>query len=174
MRRLLENKALLQYHCPWSCIAPYFLYSVPKPQPICSDCRAVYERMVIMSCHVSLPTGYGTCSDAHFFTFWWRSAAVTVALPWSSVSLATSYGGNPRVSTAWATAFYCTWRFHGKCHGCGHGTCRGSVRGNLRGANHGNPRKYYGNCHGIFRSPTPCRRHCRGSFRCTRACRSMP
>ena len=75
---------------------------------------------------------------------------MTVALPWSSVSLATSYGGNPRVSTAWATAFYCTWRFHGKCHGCGHGTCRGSVRGNLRSTNHGNPRKYHGNCHGIL------------------------
>ena len=30
------------------------------------------------------------------------------------------------------------------------GTCRGSVRGNLRGTNHGNPRKYHGNCHDIF------------------------
>ena len=83
-------------------------------------------------------------------TFWWRSAAVTVALPWSSVSLSTGYRRNPRVSTARATAFHCTWRFHGKCHGSGHGTCRGSVRGNLGGTNHGNPRKYHGNCHGIF------------------------
>ena len=57
---------------------------------------------------------------------------------------------NPRVSTARVTAFYCTWRFHGKCRGCDHGTCRGSVRGNLCGTNHGNPRKYHGNCHGIF------------------------
>ena len=89
-------------------------------------------------------------TDAHYLTFWWRSAAVTVALPWSSVGLSTGYRGNPRVSTARATAFHCTWRFHGKCHGCGHGTCRGSVRGNLRGTNHGNPRKYHGNCHGIF------------------------
>ena len=75
---------------------------------------------------------------------------MTVALPWSSVGLSTGYRGNPRVSTARATAFHCTWRFHGKCHGCGHGTCRGSVRGNLRGTSHGNPRKYHGNCHGIF------------------------
>ena len=75
---------------------------------------------------------------------------MTVALPWSSVGLSTGYRGNPRVSTARATAFHCTWRFHGKCHGCGHGTCRGSVRGNLRGTNHGNSRKYHGNCHGIF------------------------
>ena len=89
-------------------------------------------------------------TDAHYLTFWWKSAAVTVALPWSSVGLSTGYRGNPRVSTARATAFHCTWRFHGKCHGCGHGTCRGSVRGNLRGTNHGNPRKYHGNCYGIF------------------------
>ena len=75
---------------------------------------------------------------------------MTVTIPWSSVGLSTGYRGNPRVSTARATAFHCTWRFHGKCHGCGHGTCRGSVRGNLRGTNHGNPRKYHGNCHGIF------------------------
>ena len=75
---------------------------------------------------------------------------MTVALPWFSVGLSTGYRGNPRVSTARATAFHCTWRFHGKCHCCGHGTCRGSVRGNLRGTNHGNPRKYHGNCHGIF------------------------
>ena len=76
---------------------------------------------------------------------------MTVALPWSCVGLCTGYRGNPRVSTARATAFRCTWRFHGKCHGCGHGTCRGSVRGNLPGTNHGNPRKYHGNCHGLFR-----------------------
>ena len=69
-------------------------------------------------------------------TFWWRAAAVTVTLPWSSVGLATGYRGNPRVSTARATAFHCTSHFHGKCRGCGHGTCRGSVRGNLRGTNH--------------------------------------
>ena len=75
---------------------------------------------------------------------------MTVALPWSSVGLSTGYRGNRRVATARATAVHCTWRFHGKCHGCGHGTCRGSVPGNLRGTNHGNPRKYHGNCHGIF------------------------
>ena len=60
-------------------------------------------------------------------------------LPWKSAG-----------STARAAAFHSTWRFHGKCHGCGHETCRGSVRGNLRGTNHGNSRKYHGNCHGIF------------------------
>ena len=75
---------------------------------------------------------------------------MTVALPWSSVGLSTGYRGNPRVSTARATACRCTWRFHGKCHGCGHGTCRGSVHGNLRGTDHDNPRKYHGNCHGVF------------------------
>ena len=76
-------------------------------------------------------------TDAHYYlTFWWRTTAATVALPGSSVGLATGYRGNPRVFTARATAFYCTWPFHGKCHGCGHGTCRGSVRGNLRGTNH--------------------------------------
>ena len=32
-----------------------------------------------------------------FLTFWSRSAAVTVGLPWSSVGLSTSYRGNPRV-----------------------------------------------------------------------------
>ena len=71
-------------------------------------------------------------------------------LPWSSVGLSTGYRANPRVSTARATAFHCTWRFHGKCYGCGHDTCRGSVRGNLRGTNHGNPQKYHVNCHGVF------------------------
>ena len=75
---------------------------------------------------------------------------MTTALSWSSMGLATGYRGNPRVFTARATAFHCTWRFHSKCHGCGHGTCRGCVRGNLRGTRHGNPRKYHGNCHGIF------------------------
>ena len=69
----------------------------------------------------------------------------------SAVGLATGYRGNPRVSTARATAFHCTWRFHRKCHGCGHGTCRGSVRGSLRRARHANPRKYHGNFHGIIR-----------------------
>ena len=73
-----------------------------------------------------------------------------MALPWSSVDLATGYRGSPRVSTARATAFHYTWRFHGKHHGCGHDTCRGSVRGNLRGTRHGNPRKYHGNYNGIF------------------------
>ena len=77
-------------------------------------------------------------TDAHCLTFWWRSAAMTTALPWTSVGVATGYRGNRRVSTARATA-------HGAstadCHGCGHGTCRGSVRGKLRGTNHGNPRK---------------------------------
>ena len=34
-----------------------------------------------------------------------------------------------------------SWRFHGKCHGCGHGTCRGSARGKLRGTTHGSARK---------------------------------
>ena len=76
---------------------------------------------------------------------------MTVALPWCSVGLSTGYRGNPRVSTARVTAFHCAWRFHGKRHGRGHDTCRGSVRGNLRATNHGNPRKYHGNCHhGIF------------------------
>ena len=75
---------------------------------------------------------------------------MTVALPWSSVGLATGYRGNPRVSTARATVFHCISRFHGKYHGCGHGACRGSIRGNLRGTNHGNPRNYHGNCHVIF------------------------
>ena len=77
-------------------------------------------------------------TDAHCLTFWWRSAAMTTALPWTSVGVATGYRGNRRVSTARATA-------HGAstadCHGCGHGTCRGSVRGKLRGTNHVNPRK---------------------------------
>ena len=88
-------------------------------------------------------------TDAHYLTFWWRAAAVTAALPWSYVGPAKGYRGNPRVSTARVKAFHCTWRFHGKCHGCGHGTCRGSVRGNLRGTRHGNPRKYHDDCHGI-------------------------
>ena len=35
---------------------------------------------------------------------------MTVALPWSSVGRSTGYRGNPRVSTARATAFHCTWR----------------------------------------------------------------
>ena len=61
----------------------------------------------------------------------------------TSVGVATVYRGHPRISTARARAFRCTWRFHVKCHGCGHSTCPGSVRGN-------NPRKYHGNCHGIF------------------------
>ena len=47
-------------------------------------------------------------TDAHCLTFWWRTSAVTVALAWSSVALATGYHGNPRVSTASATAFQCT------------------------------------------------------------------
>ena len=76
---------------------------------------------------------------------------MTVALPWSSVGLATGYRGNPRVSTARATAFH----VHGASTasatvGYGHGTCRGSVHDNLRGTCHGKPRKYHGNCHGIF------------------------
>ena len=57
---------------------------------------------------------------------------MTAALPRSSVGFATGYRGIPRVSTARATAFYCTWRFHGKFHGCVSGTCRGSLCGNLR------------------------------------------
>ena len=61
----------------------------------------------------------------------------------TSVGVATVYRGHPRISTARARAFRCTWRFHVKCHGCGHSTCPGSVRGN-------NLRKYHGNCHGIF------------------------
>ena len=44
---------------------------------------------------------------------------MTVALPWSSVGLSTGFRGNLRVFTASATAFHYTWRFHGKCHGCG-------------------------------------------------------
>ena len=88
---------------------------------------------------------------------------MTVARPWSSVGLASGYRGNPWVSTARATPFYCTWRSHGRCHGCGHGTCRGSVRGNLRGTNHGNPREYHGSCHGIFHAHL--RVNCRGNQR---------
>ena len=75
---------------------------------------------------------------------------MTEALPWYSVGLSKGDRGDTRVSTARATAFHCTWRFHGKRQGCGHRTCRGSVCGNLRGTNHGNPWKYHGNCHGIF------------------------
>ena len=47
-------------------------------------------------------------TDAHYLTLRWRSVAATVALPWSSVGLATGYRGNPGGSTARATAFYCT------------------------------------------------------------------
>ena len=66
-----------------------------------------------------------------------RSAAMTATLPWTSVGVATGYRGNPRVSTARATA-------HGAFTAnatVGHGTCRGSVSGKLRGTKHGNPRK---------------------------------
>ena len=49
-------------------------------------------------------TGDSISTDAHYLTFWWRSAAMTAALPWTSVSVATGYHGNPRVSTARATA----------------------------------------------------------------------
>ena len=84
---------------------------------------------------------------------------MTVALPWSSVGLATGYCGSRRVSTLRDTALRCTLGFHGKCHGCGHGACRGSVRGNLRGTRRGNPRKYHGNCHGIFHDHLHVNRH---------------
>ena len=124
----------------------------------------------VFPCLRSLP--HAVLTGAHCLTFWWRSAAVTVALPWSSMGLSTSYRGNPRVSTARATAFRCTWRFHGKCHGCGHGTCRGSVRGKLRGTNHGNPRKSAANAtvlsaavkpHQFPRSSAAIRGHCHGN-----------
>ena len=89
------------------------------------------------------------------------------------MGLATGYRGNPRVSTARATAFHCAMRFHGKCHGCGHGTCRASVRGNLRGSRHVNPRKDHGNCHGIFHGPLHV--NCRGKTTAIKGeCREIP
>ena len=42
--------------------------------------------------------------DAHYFTFRRKSAAITATLMWTSVSVATGYRGNLRVSTARATA----------------------------------------------------------------------
>ena len=102
-------------------------------------------------CHCPPTSAVGVLlKDEHYYlTFWWevrgsdRGTSVVFR-----VGLSTGYRGNPRVSTARATAFHCTWRFHDECHGCGHGTCRGSVRGNLRHTNHGNPRKYRGHCPG--------------------------
>ena len=43
-------------------------------------------------------------TDGHYSTFWRRSAAMTAELPWTSVGVATGYRGDPRVSTASATA----------------------------------------------------------------------
>ena len=45
-----------------------------------------------------------TCRDAHHLTFWRTSAAMTAKFPWTSMGVATDYRGNPRVSTANATA----------------------------------------------------------------------
>ena len=45
-----------------------------------------------------------TCRDAHYLTFWRRSAAMTAKFPWTSMGVATDNRGNPRVSTANATA----------------------------------------------------------------------
>ena len=42
-------------------------------------------------------------SRVHIFDFWWRSAAMTPGLPWTSVGVATGYRGNWRVSTERAT-----------------------------------------------------------------------
>ena len=43
-------------------------------------------------------------TDAHYLTFWRRSAAMTAAFPWTSVGVTTGYRGNPRVFAAIATA----------------------------------------------------------------------
>ena len=43
-------------------------------------------------------------TGAHYLTFWWKSAAMTAAFPWTSLGVATGYRGNPRVSKARATA----------------------------------------------------------------------
>ena len=88
-------------------------------------------------------TGDSISTDAHYLTFWWRSAAMTAALPWTSVGVATGKGHG-------------SWRFDGKCHSsCGHGTCRGSVHGKLRCTNHGNPRKSGANAMAISADVKP-------------------
>ena len=43
-------------------------------------------------------------TDAHYFTLWLRSAAITAELSWTSVRVPTGYHGILRVSTASATA----------------------------------------------------------------------
>ena len=64
----------------------------------------IFERTWVAG-HQSLPRDHlAYCTDAHYLIFWWRSAAMTTALPWTSVGVITVYCGNPLVSTARTTA----------------------------------------------------------------------
>ena len=69
------------------------LYSLPRTRTARSICELPYSQ-----------EGSPPRMDAHYMTFWRRSAAMTAELSWIPMGVATGYRGNPRVSTASATA----------------------------------------------------------------------
>ena len=130
----------------------------------------------------------GRGTDAHCLTFWRRPAAMTAELPWTSVSVATGYRRNLRVSTASAMA-------HGTstANATDEATARAVVLSVAKSvvpimATHGSPRQLprqfprpsaaiatetrqspqkfaevHGNCHGSFRGrPTAAKTTIRG------------